>query len=119
MEVPPEYRSCLNEIQDIAKEIKRMNLYLKTLRIRKKSLEGELYKFMHRENISVLQGIKREKIKPEAVKRKKKSEKKRDAIELFRNIGIDDPEEFYRQFEITQKAEKIEEQRENIEDIYV
>ena len=86
-----------------------MNERSKALKAQKaKSLEG-LYYYMKTRNIdrvgSGKQTITIEKCNPNKKRAKVKPKKQRreDAIELFREVGINDPINFYEDFEKTQK----------------
>lgn len=65
------------------------------------------------------EGVTINSIRPSDIRRRKpEKEKKRDAIELFRNIGIGDPEEFYVEFKATQKSVPVTEGEENPYEIH-
>lgn len=99
--------SYINEIESVSKEIKRLSSSLKKLRLQKARAEENLANVMEKEGIDQIGKIKLEKIKPkEKLKRKSKKEKKQEAITLFYQIGVPDPEGFYQEFEKTQKATK-------------
>ena len=104
----------LYEIYGIDAELKRINERSKQLRSQKKRCMTGLYNYMISQGIDrVIDGKKvitinqcdpnkkRAKIKP-------KKQKKEDAIYLFREIGIPNPEEFYMEFEQTQKINNNE-----------
>ena len=101
----------IREIKSLRKEIKRMNDHLKALRDQKKIAEDRLYRYMKKNDIEKLDGVTIKSIKSqnEKIPRKKKSEKKRDAIELFKEIGAADPERFWIDFQATQRYQKNEE----------
>lgn len=93
------------EIKSLRKEIKRLNDHLSVLRSQKRTAEGRLYNYMVKNNLNKYEGITLGSIKPNSEKfpRKRKSDKKRDAIQLFRDTGINDPETFWNQFLETQR----------------
>ena len=95
----------VHEIKSLRKEIKRLNGSLKVLRDQKNLAECRLYQYMKKNGIEKLDGITINSIKPrdEQLPRKKKSEKKRDAVELFQQIGVTDPEGLWIEFQATQK----------------
>ena len=98
-------KGYVDEIKKLEKEIKRTNEYLKKLRERKKVCESNLYKIMEKNNEEELFGVKINKVKPKEKKiRKKASDKKKDAINLFYEIGIPDPKSFWEEFQKTQKV---------------
>ena len=95
----------IHEIKSLRKEIKRLNGNLKGLRDQKTLAEDRLYKYMKQNGIDKLDGITISSIKPqsERLPRKKKSEKKRDGVELFKEIGVADPEGLWIDFQATQR----------------
>lgn len=101
----------IREIKSLRKEIKRLNGNLKVLRDQKTVVEGHLYRYMKKNGIEKIDGITINSIKPreERLPRKKKSEKKRDAIELFQEIGVNDPEALWLEFQATQRYQNPEE----------
>ena len=100
----------VHEIKSLRKEIKRLNGSLKVLRDQKNLTEGRLYQYMKKNGIEKLDGITINSIRPhsEQLPRKKKSEKKRDAVELFQQIGVSDPEGLWVEFQATQKYQDQE-----------
>ncbi len=107
-----EGQRYVDSIRSIEEAIKRMNLQVKSLRLQKKEKELRLYNWMIKNNIDQIGGIKRSKIEPkEKSERKKEADKKREAIELFETLGIENTEEAYLKFKLTQKSikPKIEE----------
>jgi hypothetical protein len=99
----------VKEIESIKKERKRLTFESRKLLQQQRKAERHLYTYMESTGISEYGGIKKSNIKPkEKVQRKKKKEKKRDAIALFRQTGIPDPEKFWDQLQSTQKAEEAE-----------
>lgn len=98
-----------NEISSIQKEMKRLQSQIKNLREQKKNAESHLYKYMSSTGINKIQTITIKSITPkEKVIRKKKADKVRDAIQLFEDIGVPDPERFYQDFLETQKYRTTE-----------
>jgi hypothetical protein len=95
----------IREIESINDALKRLNTHAKTLREKKKVTTNHLYSWMKNHDIDEYNGIKIEKIKPKEKKfRKKEKDKKEDAIRLFTEIGIPDPEGFWSEFRETQKG---------------
>jgi hypothetical protein len=101
----------VREIKSLRKEIKRLNGNLKLLRDQKNLVEGHLYQYMKKNGIEKIDGITINSIKPreERLPRKKKSEKKRDAIGLFQDIGVNDPEALWLEFQATQRYQNPDE----------
>jgi len=101
--------SYTNEIKSLDAEIKRLNDHIKRLRLQRKTANENLYKYMIRHNLQKIgdgkQAITLSKCAPPKPRTrvKPKRERHEQAIELFREVGIPDPEEFYLQFEATQK----------------
>lgn len=103
------YEGYMCELNTIDAELKRINEHAKNLRLQRTRVLGALYRYMCSNNlekvsygkrdISIKQCAPREK----RIAAKPKKEKKRDAIELFRDMGIPNPEKFYIEFEGTQK----------------
>ena len=96
-----------HEIEKLNNEIKRLNLRLQELRQRKKQQEKYLYESMktwgeHKVGNYTLASLER-KANPKPMKRRKgEKAKRKDAVLLFRQIGIPDPEKFWVDFENTQ-----------------
>lgn len=96
----------VSEINSLKQEIARLNAHLAKLRHQKKEAEKHLYNYMSRHGIEKLHGISIGSIKPRASTRKPvkpKKERKQEAIELFREVGIPDPVAFWQDFERTQR----------------
>lgn len=103
------YEGYMCELNTIDIELKRINDHAKNLRLQRTRVLGALYRYMCANNldkvsygkrdISIKQCTPREK----KITAKPKKEKKRDAIELFRDMGIPNPDKFYQEFEETQK----------------
>ena len=95
--------SYVRQLQNIDAAIKRLNLELKKARTKKKLVHENFYKWMNRNGYDNYNGIKASKLEPKQIPRKKQKEKKEAAIQLFSEIGIPDPEDFWFQFQTTQK----------------
>lgn len=102
----------IREINSLDQEIKRLNARLKLLRTQKKDKQKLLYKYMIKNKLESYGGKTLSSIRPrDAVHRKTEKQKKQEAIILFREAGIDNPEEFYKEFKEKLKSkpdEKIE-----------
>jgi hypothetical protein len=102
--------SYLREINNIDSELKRINIHSKNLREQKKRVSAGLYNYMQNHKLEKISDGKKDiTIERFAPKQKKcpskpKSQKKIDAIELFRDVGIPNPEQFYKDFDNTQKS---------------
>ena len=95
----------VREIKSICEEIKRSNTRLSTLREQRKYKQSLLYKYMVDRGLEKFEGITINSISPKAPKpRKPEVEKRKDAVELFRQAGISNPEDFYTEFKTTQIA---------------
>lgn len=96
--------SYVSQIKSIDLELKRLAKKSKELREAKKFNEAKLYSVMQRRGLKEYRGIKANKIAPTKRKpRKPERQKRKDAIDLFRQIGIPDPSGFYSEFQRTQK----------------
>jgi hypothetical protein len=105
---PDAYVRNLKEIGD---SIKRHNSQLKTLKEKKKAAERRLHAYMTRNNLIEYGGFKATTLAPKEKKPiKKKAEKKADAVRLFAETGITDPEGFWEAFQNTQKVALEQEQ---------
>jgi len=95
----------VREIKSLNDEFKRSNDRLKSLREQRKFKQTLLYKYMVEHNLEKYEGITINSIRPrDPIKRKPEAIKRKDAIELFRQAGINNPEDFYAEFKITQKG---------------
>lgn len=97
--------SCYkNEIDSLDKEIKRMNAHLKKLREQKREAQRHLCDYMERHQLEKFDNITLKSIQPkERRKAKPKSQRKQEAIDLFYQIGIPDPQGFWNEFQTTQR----------------
>lgn len=94
----------ITEINSLKKELKRSNAHVLRLRKQKRRAEDLLYDYMVKRELTEFGGVKISKIEPKNTVRKKKRDKKRDALDLFSKVGIDDPETFWDMFQTTQKV---------------
>ena len=95
----------IRQIGGIDEALKRLNTETKTLREKKKTAKRRLYEWMKSRGLEEFQGYKLTKITPKPkLPRKKAKEKKEDALRLFKEIGVDDPEELWTAFQHTQKS---------------
>ena len=96
--------SYVRQVQSIDESLTRLNHKVKELRKKKKEAEERLYVWMQRNGHEKYDKYTIQKLQPKPKsKRKPKKEKRQDAIKLFSDIGIDDPESFLQEFERTQK----------------
>lgn len=111
--------SYIREINSLDDEIKRLNSKLKALREQKRSKQDLLYKYMTKNHIDKYGGITAKSIRPrENFPRKPESEKKSDAITLFTQLGIENPEEVYKEFKLTQKYQKQEDSESSSQNVH-
>lgn len=104
----------IRQLKDLDSALKNYTLKMKQLRDQKKQVNSNLYNFMIKHNLEEYQGIKLQKITPkEKVKRKKAKEKKEDALKLFYEIGIQNPESFWESLQKTQKPKTEEGEEDN------
>lgn len=99
-------KGYVKELKALKDEMKRLTNEKKNLQIEKTATERRLYEWMCRLQLDEYEGYKKEKLKPKEkpiILRKKKKEKVEDAMKLFRDAGIPDPESFWLEFQSTQK----------------
>jgi len=95
--------------KNITAEIKRINAGLNKLKKQKIQTQAILYEYMVKNNMSSYDGIPLQKVKPsKRAKQKSENQKKHDTLELIRESGINDPEQFYEEMKRLQKIEKLE-----------
>ena len=98
-------KSYVNEIRSIDRELKILNARAKNLRLQKKASQGHLYKYMKTRNLEEFENIKIKSVAPKQPKpRKPLKARMTDAIDLFRDAGIPDPDGFWQEFQTTQKV---------------
>jgi seryl-tRNA synthetase len=101
--------SYVSKINSIDEALKRANTHIKTLKTEKKQAQERLYKYMVSKKLEEYEGVTLKKIAPkQKVVRKKENEKKQDAMKLFSDIGVDDPETLYTTFVETVLKKKNE-----------
>lgn len=94
----------VREIKSLNAEIKRLNTRLRKLRAQRKEKQTLLHGYMEKNNLQKYEGITIKSIRPRSsIPRKPEIAKKNDAIDLFREVGIPNPEAFYAEFKTTQK----------------
>ncbi|HMP28783.1 MAG TPA: hypothetical protein PKD85_04235 [Saprospiraceae bacterium] len=94
----------VRRLKDIEDALKRANIKCTELRKKKKIAQEHLYSSMKKNGVEDYKGYTLKKVQPKLpAKRKPAKAKREDAINLFRSIGVDDPETFYSEFEMTQK----------------
>jgi hypothetical protein len=104
----------LQEINSINTELQRLNSHTKSLKLQKSRAMKGLYNYMIAHNLEkVGEGkntITLKKCTPSEPRKKSKPkpQRKEDAINLFREVGIPDPERFYIDFEKTQKESDLQ-----------
>ena len=97
------------EIERLDDEIKRLNTRVKNLKEQRKERRTLLYNHMEKNGIQKCKKITINSVRPkEQTKRKPESQKKQDAILLFQEVGIENPEKFYQDFKETQKYKSDE-----------
>lgn len=94
----------VREIQNYTQEIVRLKTERDKLIAKRKLAERHLYDFMVQMGVDRVGTVTKKSVTPkQPTHRKKLSDKKRDAIKLFYQIGAPDPEELYERFRQTQK----------------
>ena len=95
----------IRQIKSIDDTLKRLNAETKSLRKQKKVSQERLYSWMIKRNVEEYEGFKIEKLAPKPkARRKKEKDKREDALRLFGEVGINDPDAFWESFKATQKA---------------
>lgn len=103
-------KSYISEIDSITKSLRQYSKSSKELRKQKALAIERLYHWMKNHQLEEYEGYKLEKIAPKPKNlRKKAKEKREDALRLFSEVGINDPEEFWEAFQRTQKPAPPEE----------
>lgn len=96
----------VNEIKSIDNELARLRVRIKELNQQKNLAQSRFYAYCTKHNIEELNGIKVAKCAPkQSVPRKTEKQKKRDIVEKFREIGVQDPESFYKEIKSLQKVD--------------
>ena len=106
MALPSSY---VREINSIDVALKRYNSIVGDLRKKKALAKGRLHNWMTNHDITEYEGFKISSLQSKRQPIKKKAEKKKDAIKLFSEIGIDDVEGFWEMFQDTQKIRLLKE----------
>jgi len=89
----------IREIDSVDKELKRMNIKIKQLRAQKKAKQELLYKYMVKNKIEKYKNKTISSVRPkECTHRKTEAQKKEESIKIFRDAGIENPEEFYLEY---------------------
>lgn len=112
-------QACLDELDDISKEIKANNARNKVLRERAKQLQLNVQTYLTNKDQPGLK-YKGKAILLESKEkhlRKKKSEKEADTITYLKSIGIPNPEETYAKILGLQKGDSYHDQKLMIKDI--
>lgn len=94
------------QLERVNDEIKRRMVKIKELRSRQRELKQRLYDYMTKHKLDEFHGVTLKSVTPSNVKRKPKAEKRADAMKLFRQVGITDPEMFMAEYERTQKYQE-------------
>jgi len=95
----------VKQLADLDVTLRRLNSKTTELRKKKKEVQTHLHAWMVRHNHDKYEGYSVAKISPKAKpKRKPAKAKKQDALALFQQVGIDDPERFWDEFTLTQKV---------------
>lgn len=97
--------SYVRQIKELDSALKRLNIQTKEIRRKKKEAETRLYMWMVKNNVEKHGNVTLKKIAPRsASKRKPAKQKKADALSLFTQIGVNDPEQLWEEFQMTQKV---------------
>lgn len=97
--------SYVRQIAELDAALKRLNAQTKEIRRKKKEAETRLHAWMVKNNVEKYGKVTIKKITPRgASKRKPAKQKKADALSLFTQIGVNDPEKLWEEFQMTQKV---------------
>lgn len=87
------------ELRVVNNQIKNLNKQLRLLRVRKKTLENNLLKYMNKHELQKIDEFEYNKLKPKEKKilKPKVSEKQRKSttVEIFKQIGVINPDKLY------------------------
>jgi hypothetical protein len=98
----------VRNLKSINNTMDRLNKELKVLRIKKRDAQDKLYNAMKIRNLTEYGSIKITQITPKIKTPKKKTkDKKSDAIRFFNEIGIDNPELCWEEYQKTQKYQLV------------
>ena len=93
----------VREIGSLDTELKRLSVRVKALRCQKKEKQVLLCIYMERNSLEKYGGLTLKSVTARQSRpRKPAAAKKDDAMELFRDAGIDNPSEFWDNFKATQ-----------------
>ena len=95
----------IQQLSQIDATLKRINSQAAELRKKKKDIQGHLHTWMVKNGHEKYGAYSVSKIAPKPpAKRKPAKAKKMDALALFQQVGIDDPEQFWEELSRTQKT---------------
>jgi len=97
--------SYVKEINSISDELKRLNKRAKYLREQKQKTQTNLYNYMKNHNIERYGDVTKDSLapKPKSI-RKPAAQKKEEAVVLFSQAGVRNPEDLYQRFLQSQKS---------------
>ena len=103
----------LIEINNIDNELRRINEHAKSLRVQKAKTMNGLHQYMLSNNLEQVSYGKKtfsiKKCEPKTrTKSKPKKQKKADTIQMFRDVGIPNPGQFYEELESIQKVQSTD-----------
>jgi hypothetical protein len=103
----------LIEINNIDNELRRINEHAKSLRAQKAKTMNGLHQYMLSNNLEQVSYGKKtfsiKKCEPKTrTKSKPKKQKKADTIQMFRDVGIPNPGQFYEELESIQKVQSTD-----------
>lgn len=101
--------SYVSQINRLNKEIQRLNKRIRDLRAERRRHESHLLSYLEstggeRAGNFTVKSLRTRLGKGPTRTRKKETEKRRDAIALFREVGVPNPETFYKEFKDTQRG---------------
>jgi hypothetical protein len=117
---PSTVVSLMNELKNINIEIQRLNSSLKTIKDRKKTIEGKLTSYFEKQNkpgaktqdmVVVVQESVRRPVKP-------KEQKEEDVISILNGAGVQNPKELYENIINAMKGEEKRKATLKIKDVF-
>jgi hypothetical protein len=94
----------VRQLKDLSDALARLNSQTKDIREKQKQTKARFAEWMERKEIEEYQGYKLSKIKPKPrIPIKPKERRKNDAIRLFSEIGVTDPQDLWDRYQQTQR----------------
>lgn len=99
MSAPKGGQPYTAELRRVERELKIHNAKVRAYRDRKRKLMNELYRYMTRNNLTQVEGYTIDKVRPRErappKPKKPEREQRHDVVELYRQVGILNPDQLY------------------------